>query len=153
MSVAMSKMKLLCCLIFNFILIVLVSSENKNEKWPIQKLVLSNIDFEVQREEVYMLLDRIKPNLRSKFEVSFSTYNIDDIKLMKSIVKLLAYIRITSVLCRLGWHCFTKSQKPKRAMWFSHSLDPKDSKKPKFDHLEGSLVVLARAWSLWSGPQ
>ena len=50
----------------------------------------------------------------------------------------------------LGWHCFTKSQKPKREMWFSHSLDPKDSKKPKFDHLEGRLVVLARAWSLWS---
>ena len=35
----------------------------------------------------------------------------------------------------VGWHFFTKSQKPKRAMWFSHSLDPKDSKKPKFDHL------------------
>ena len=27
-------------------------------------------------------------------------------------------------------------------MWFSHSLDPKDSKKSKFDHLEGRLVVL-----------
>ena len=50
----------------------------------------------------------------------------------------------------VGWHCYTKSQKPNRAMWFSHSLDPKDSKKPKFDHLEGRLVVLAKAWSLWS---
>ena len=50
----------------------------------------------------------------------------------------------------LGWHCFTKSQKPTWEIWFSHSLDPKDSKKPKFDHLEGRLVVLARAWSLWS---
>ena len=29
-------------------------------------------------------------------------------------------------------------------MWFSYSLDPKDSKKSKFDHLEGLLVVLAR---------
>ena len=35
-------------------------------------------------------------------------------------------------------------------MWFSNSLGPKDSKKSKFDHLEGRLVVLAWAWSLWS---
>ena len=55
-----------------------------------------------------------------------------------------------TLVCTLGWQCFTKSQKQKREMWFSHSLDPKDSKKSKFDHLEGLLVVLARTWSLWS---
>ena len=62
-------------------------------------------------------------------------------------------IKTCECVFALGWHCFTKSQKSKRAMWFSHSLEPKDSKKPTFDHLEGHLVVLAWAWSLWSGPQ
>ena len=57
---------------------------------------------------------------------------------------------LSCYLYKLGWHCFTKSQKPKRAMWFSHSLDHKNSKKLKFDHLEERIVVLARAWSLWS---
>ena len=42
----------------------------------------------------------------------------------------------------LGWHCFTKSLKQERAMWFSHSLGPMDSKMSKFSYLkEGRLVV------------
>ena len=44
----------------------------------------------------------------------------------------------------VGWHCFTKSLKLARALCFSHFLGPRASKKSKFDHLEGHLVVYAQ---------
>ena len=47
-----------------------------------------------------------------------------------------------------GLHYFTKSLMSARALDFSHSLGPKDSKKSKFSHLEIYLVVLEQLTGL-----
>ena len=45
---------------------------------------------------------------------------------------------------------FYKKSKAKTGDVIFLFLDPKGSKKSNFDHLEGRLMVVARAWSLWS---
>ena len=45
-------------------------------------------------------------------------------------------------LISLGWQCFTKSLKPELAMWFSHSLGPRDTKKPKIIAVAQNLECL-----------
>ena len=44
----------------------------------------------------------------------------------------------------LGRQVFTNRVKSARALCFFHSLGPRDSKKFKFGHLEGHLVVSAQ---------
>ena len=63
-------------------------------------------------------------------------------KMHKKKLLALSLFLIENIIFRVT--LFYKKSKAKKRNVISHSLDPKDSKKPKFDHLDGRLVVLPR---------